>query len=148
MKKKFGIEFDGGEKYTGSLFEQEAPETCRIFWGALPFEAKIVHAAFTGFTLFFPVEFKVNKVENPFVCGGQPGDLFMNVYATPMIFEGKTPREEIIIPYSRTGMFWKWGGWLTSNYFGKLDQNNMNEFYQTGRRIKENGSEMIKISKA
>jgi len=148
MEKLFKIEFDRGGRFQGKLLEAEAPETCQAFWQALPFEGKIVHAAFTGFTMFFSVDFKVGKVENPYVCGGQAGDLLLNAYATKMVFEGKIPRDEIVIPYSRAGLFWKWGGWLPSNLFGKMVKSDMEELYRVGRRLKEDGAEIIRLSRA
>jgi len=147
MDKLFKIEFERGGFFQGKLLETEAPTTCQKFWEVLPFEGRIVHAAFTGLTMFFPVDFKVGKVENPYVCGGQAGDFFLNSYATPMVFEGRIPRDEIIIPYSRAGLFWKWGGWLPSNLFGKIIESDLEGLYRVGRRVKEGGSEVIRLSK-
>ena len=147
MDKLFQIEFSGGEAIMGKLLEVEAPETCHKFWESLPFEGKIIHGAFTGFTMFFFVEFKVGKVENPYVCGGQAGDLFLNTYATKGLLEGKPLKEEIIIPYSKSGMFWHWAGPLPSNYFAKLADGNADELYTIGRRLKEEGAEALRLSK-
>lgn len=147
MDKLFQVEFGGGEKIIGKLLEVEAPETCRQFWGSLPFEGKVLHGAFTGFTMFFFVELKVGKVENPYLCGGKPGDMFLNTYATKGLLEGKPLREEIIVPYSTSGVFWHWAGPLPSNYFAKLADTSAQELYKIGRRLKEKGAETIKISR-
>ena len=146
MHRIFQIEFGGGEKFQGRLLEKEAPETCEKFWEALPFEGKILHGSFTGFTMFFFVEFKVGKVENPFIGGGQAGDVFLNTYANQGLFEGKPLHEEIILPYSKSGFFWNWAGWLPSNYFGKMNED-LDVLYRVGRRLKEDGAEIIRLSK-
>jgi hypothetical protein len=92
------------------------------------------------------VEFKVGKIENPVVSGAQPGDLILNTYANKGLFEGKPLHEEIILPYSKTGVFWNWAGLLPSNLFGKIDRG-LEGFYHVGRRLKENGMEIISLSK-
>jgi len=147
MDKLFQIEFGGGEKMRGKLLDVEAPDTCHQFWESLPFEGKVIHGAYTGFTMFFFVPFKVGKVENPYICGGQPGDLLLNTYATKALYEGKPLHEEIIIPYSTTGVAWHWGGPLPSNYFAKLGDGYAQELYKIGRRLKVKGAEIIRLSK-
>lgn len=146
MNKTFQLEFSGGGKFVASLLEVEAPETSQIFWEALPFDGKIIHGSFTGFTMFFYVEFKVGKVENPFITGAQPGDMLLNTYANRGLFEGKPLRQEILLPYSGGGIFWNWAGWLPSNYFAKV-RADLDRLYSIGRRIKEHGAEIIRLSK-
>jgi len=146
MDKLIHIVFSGGGKFQAKLLETEAPETCKKFWGALPFESKIAHGSFTGFTLFFFVEFKVGRVENPFIAGAQPGDLFLNTYVNEGLLDGKPLDEEIIIPYGRGGIFWNWGGWLNSNLFAKII-GDFNQLYHIGKRIQEHGAEVIRLSK-
>jgi hypothetical protein len=146
MNRYFQIEFSGGGKFQAELLETEAPKTSEMFWSALPFEGKIVHGSFTGFTLFSFVDFKVGKVENPFIIGDQPGYLFLNTYANEGLFDGKQLHEEIIIPYLNGGIFWNWGGLLPSNLFAKINEN-IEQLYPIGRRIQEHGAEIIRYSK-
>ena len=146
MSATVQIKFSGGGNFRAQLLESEAPETCASFWEALPFEGKILHGSFTGLTLFFFVEFAVAKVENPYVTGARPGCLLLNTYANKGLFEGKTLHEEIILPYSTTGIFWNWGGMLPSNHFAQI-QDSLDKLYTVGRRLKEHGAEIISLSK-
>ena len=146
MDQTVQIRFSGGGEFQARLLNAEAPETCAKFWDALPFEGKALHGLFTGFTLFSFVEFKVEKIENPFFVGAGPGDLLLNTYANKCLARGKPMHEEIVLPYSTTGVFWNWGGPLPSNYFGKI-QDNLDSLYRIGRRIAGNGSETIFFSK-
>jgi hypothetical protein len=146
MSRIFQIEFSRGGRFSARLLEEEAPETCQQFWEALPFDGKVFHGSFNGFTFGFYVEFKVGKVENPHVTGGQAGDLFLNTYANKLLFKGKELKEEVYLPYAKGGIFWNYGGPAPCNHFAKIE-GNMEELYRIGRRIHENGAEMIHLSK-
>jgi hypothetical protein len=146
MSRIFQIEFSRGGKFLAKLLEEEAPETCQKLWEALPFEGKVFHGSFNGFTVGFYVEFKVGKIENPFVTGGQAGDFFLNTYANKLLFKGKELKEEVYLPYYKGGIFWNYGGGAPCNYFARMYEN-LDKLYHIGRRIHENGSEIIYLSK-
>jgi len=146
MDRIFQLELSRGGKFLAKLFDEEAPETCQKFWESLPIEGKIFHGSFNGFTVGFYVEFKVGKVENPFVTGGQAGDLFLNTYANKLLFKGKELREEVYLPYYKGGIFWNYGGVAPCNHFARI-QENLDKLYHIGRRIHEEGSEIIYLSK-
>jgi hypothetical protein len=146
MSRVFQIQFSRGGRFPVRLLEEEAPETCQKFWEALPFEGKVFHGSFNGFAVCFYVEFKVGKVENPFVAGGKPGDLYLNTYANKIIFKGKELKEEVYLPYGSGGLFWNYGGWAPCNHFAAIHEP-QDQIYAIGRRIHEQGAEIISLSK-
>jgi hypothetical protein len=46
--KTIVVEFERGGKFTGRLFERDAPQNCKMLWDALPLEGQAGHTIWSG----------------------------------------------------------------------------------------------------
>lgn len=62
--KKIVVEFEKGGKFTGELYEKEAPKNSKMIWDALPFEGQAWHGIWSGHGVLVKTPFNP-AVENP-----------------------------------------------------------------------------------
>jgi len=58
------VEFEKGGRFTGELFEKEAPGNSKMIWDALPFEGQACHVIWSGHGVMVKTPFKPAE-ENP-----------------------------------------------------------------------------------
>jgi hypothetical protein len=147
MAKKMGIEFERGGKFVATLREDEAPETTKGVWDALPIEVAVKHAAFSGQVFFAFVDFKLKKIEDP-RCVLQPGDILFNTQLTPLGPANKPVPNEIAFVYGPYNFIVAAPGIPTApNYFAKITEGSLEELYQIGVRVREKGMEKVTFKK-
>ena len=59
MVRQIEIEFERGGKFTATLLDDEAPQTCKILWEHLPIEGSAAQARYGGEEFFFKTNLEI-----------------------------------------------------------------------------------------
>ncbi len=131
---KIRMEFERGGAIEGTLFEDQAPATCRSIVDALPHEAGVLHAMWAGEEIFFsdfPAKF---EYENP-TLEVKPGALAMVPESSSFcVFYGRSiPRKAVDETVEVT-------------VFGQVDD--VAAMAEIGERVRKQGVEKVRVVKA
>lgn len=129
---KIRMEFERGGVVMGTLFEDQAPQTCRKVIQALPYTGEALHAMWAGEEIFFggfPAKF---EPENPTIQV-KPGALAMVPGSSSFcVFYGRAiPRKSVDQTVEVT-------------VFGQVDD--VPAMADIGRRVRRQGVEKMTIS--
>lgn len=129
---KIRMEFERGGVITGTLFEDQAPETCRRVLEALPHTAEAIHAMWAGEEIFFnafPARFEPEKA----TIQVMPGALAIVPGSSSFcVFYGRAiPRKAV----DQT---------VDVNVFGQVDD--VPAMAEIGKRVRRKGVEKMTIS--
>lgn len=155
MGREIEISFERGGTFGAELLEHLAPETCQAVWDALPLAEPVLHGAFSGQVFFCDLPFRFSKIENPYVLGVSPGDLFLSAHPLPITLsviaettdDVRVPNE-ILVAYGTKVLFWHWAGWAPMNHFGRVISSNLPELEEIGKRLRRQGMEKMTIRRA
>jgi hypothetical protein len=130
---KIRMEFEKGGVIEGTLFEDQAPKTCKAFLEALPHEHVIGHAMWAGEEIFFdgfPGKF---EYEHP-TQKVDPGDLAMVPQSSAFcVFYGRSmPRKAV-------------DEGIDVTVFGKVDD--IPGMAEISRRVRTQGWEKVRLTK-
>ena len=133
---KIIMEFERGGRISCTLLEKEAPKTCRIVLDALPTENEILHAMWAGEEIFFdgfPAKEPIGPEHATRNVTG--GDVAMVTGGKSFcIFYGRSiPRRSVDEE-------------IDVNVFARVDQ--VEEMAAIGKRVRRQGVEKVRISKA
>lgn len=141
--KKMEIEFERGGKFVAELLEDAAPETSTAVWNNLPIEKKIYHVVWSGRCIYVEVDFRVEKVENPF-RHFDPGEIVFNTHNICSGPVNDPYRDEILIVYGDRNFLTDTMGIPSyPNRFAKIVEGDLKELAAIGPRIREKGVEKV-----
>jgi len=129
----------GGQVFKARLLEVEAPKTCEAFLGRLPIEGDVIHARWSGESVWFPMD-RVGieaPAENQ-TCHPSRGDL--------LYYPGGVSEKELLIPYG-SAIFSSKVGLLQGNHFASVTDG-LDRLTEMGRKVLWEGAQKIRIEKA
>lgn len=134
MATKLVLDFERGGRITCTLFEKEAPKTCKLVLDTLPVENEVIHAQWAGEEIFFngfPAKQEMG-LENA-TRKMTPGDIAYNAPSKSFcIFYGRSiPRKAVDAE-------------IDVNVFARADQ--VEEMAAIGKRVRRQGVEKVRIS--
>lgn len=90
-----------GECAVAEILDDEAPEVCKLVWGILPVETKVIHGMYSGAEVFALLDNpKPAPPEN--LCQlPLPGELLYFYDASSNVANSKKPVAEIVLVYGR-----------------------------------------------
>lgn len=148
MRRRIELEFDNGQVFFAELLEEEAPETCRQVWGALPIETELGHTISHGMVLNVrTAALGVKHQENPRVFGMSVGDIVLNT----MLDNFNEPRSgwQQIGIICGPAMYLSYRvGWEPANLFAHVVEGSLNELVAIWRDVHHNGAQRIGIRQA
>jgi hypothetical protein len=126
----------GGQRFEAKLLEAEAPKTCGAFLARLPIEGRVIHARWSGESVWFPMDGvgidvpAENQTSHP-----SRGDL--------LYYPGGISEKELLIPYG-SALFSSKVGQLRGNHFASVTEG-LDELPEMGRRVLWEGAQKIRI---
>lgn len=154
MAKKIFLEYENGVRAIATLLENDAPETCKVLWGALekPVTMQCLHAMYAGPEVMvgLPAEaqnFEPASVppENQQVIPA-PGDLQW-YWQRPMQMEGlQFEWWEIGIFYGRGARTFGPLGWTPVNIWATITEG-LDEFARESAAIRIDGAKQLTIGR-
>jgi hypothetical protein len=146
MAKKIIVDFERGGSISASMLEESAPKSCEIIWNSLPVESRLRHAMWAGEEVFFD-EFPISKempLENAF-HNVKPGAVCC--VASSWLRDGKPSLQKgctsFAIFYGKGKPRKAIDETIDMNCFAHVDDEE--KMAEIGRRMRMQGSEMIKI---
>jgi hypothetical protein len=129
----------GGQGFKARLLESEAPETCRAFLARLPIEGKVIHARWSGESVWFPMDsVGIEAPAENQTCHPSRGDL--------LYYPGGVSEKELLIPYG-SAIFSSKVGLLQGNHFACVTEG-LEKLSEMGRKVLWEGAQKIRIEKA
>jgi hypothetical protein len=138
------IEVQPGEVLRASLLGDAAPKTAEAVWQALPIQAELRHASYSGYSLYIFVDFRVGEPENLLAEDVPSGALVINTQQSSYMVKGEIIPEEIMFVYGPC-RFFNFTGWFPCNHFAQLEPGDLERLAAIGQRIIDNGTETVTI---
>jgi hypothetical protein len=138
------IEVQPGEVLRANLLDDVAPTTAEAVWQALPIQAELRHASYSGYSLYIYVDFRVAEPENLLAEDVPPGALVINTQQSFYMIKGEVIPEEIMFVYGPC-RFFNFTGWFPCNYFAQLEPADLEQLALIGQRIIDNGTETVTL---
>lgn len=117
-----------------NLYESEAPNTCKAFWAAMPFDAKGVQARFAGEEIWIPEGPSLSIPQENATIELKPGELG---------YAPATPRSEVgrsvAIVYGEAKLS------DCVNVFGSIFKDDLARLQQLGEKVWLEGAQMIRF---
>jgi hypothetical protein len=126
----------GGQHFVARLLEAEAPKTCAAFLSRLPIEGKVIHARWSGESVWFPMDSvgievpTENQTSHP-----SRGDL--------LYYPGGISEKELLIPYG-SAIFSSKVGQLQGNHFAVITEG-LKKLPEMGQKVLWEGAQKIRI---
>jgi hypothetical protein len=126
----------GDKRFTAKLLEADAPKTCNAFLSKMPIEGKVIHARWSGESVWFPMEQIGIEVppENQTIHPSR-GDL--------LYYSGGISEKELLITYG-SAIFSSKVGELQGNHFASIT-NGLDDLSSMGRKTLWEGAQTIRI---
>jgi hypothetical protein len=126
-------------RFEARLLEAEAPKTCAAFLTHLPIEGKVIHARWSGESVWFPMDAVGIEVpaENQ-TCHPSRGDL--------LYYPGGLSEKELLIPYG-SAIFSSKVGLLQGNHFAVVTED-LDKLPEIGKKVLWEGAQKIRIESA
>ena len=126
----------GELRFTAKLLEADAPKTCRAFLSKMPIEGKVIHARWSGESVWFPMEQIGIEVppENQTIHPSR-GDL--------LYYSGGISEKELLITYG-SAIFSSKVGELQGNHFASITSG-LDDLSSMGRKTLWEGAQTIRI---
>jgi hypothetical protein len=128
-----------GQCFAARLLDEEAPRTCVAFLSHLPIEGRVIHARWSGESVWFPMDAMGIEVpaENQ-TCHPSRGDL--------LYYPGGVSEKELLIPYG-SAIFSSKVGLLQGNHFACITEG-LDRLPEMGRKVLWAGAQKIRIEEA
>jgi hypothetical protein len=128
----------GGLSFKAQLLEAEAPKTCSAFLSGMPIDGKVIHARWSGESVWFPMDSigidapPENQTSHP-----SRGDL--------LYYAGGISEKELLITYG-SAIFSSKVGQLQGNYFASI-LIGLDKLMEMGKKTLWEGAQPIWIDK-
>ena len=129
----------GGQRFAARLLEAEAPRTCEAFLSRLPIEGKVIHARWSGESVWFPMDpVGIDASAENQTCHPSRGDL--------LYYPGGVSEKELLIPYG-SAVFSSKVGLLQGNHFAVITEG-QEWLAEMGKKVLWEGAQKIRIEEA
>lgn len=126
----------GDQRFAARLLETEAPRTCKAFLSRLPIEGKVIHARWSGESVWFPMNpFNIEVLAENQTCYPSRGDL--------LYYPGGVSEKELLIPYGSV-IFSSKVGLLQGNHFAMVTEG-LDKLPEMGKKVLWEGALKIRI---
>lgn len=126
----------GGYEFTGTLLEEEAPETCKIFKGMLPLKEKFIHVRWSGQGMWIPYgETRLGLDYENHTSHPAKGEF--------LLYPGGISEMEIILAYGRC-LFASQVGQLAGNHFLTITEG-LENLDKLGEKVLWEGAQDLEI---
>ena len=124
--------------FKARLLESEAPKTCRAFLSRMPIEGRVIHARWSGESVWFPMDpLGIDVPAENQTCHPSRGDL--------LYYPGGVSEKELLIPYG-SAIFSSKVGMLQGNHFACVTEG-LEKFPEMGKKVLWEGAQKIRIEK-
>lgn len=155
-EKKLYIRFlDSGVESDINMYWSDAPETCKVIWGALaePIRVPAAHAIFSGPEIMMGLPESAQNFdpvnvprENQTILP-QPGELLW-FYQPKNFFKGMTDEFwEIGMFYGPGGRTFGPTGWIPCNYFGRVAEAGLEAIAAECAKTRTEGLQQVEIGR-
>lgn len=155
-EKKLYLKFlDSGVQSDIEMYWEDAPETCKVIWGALekPIQVPAAHAIFSGPEIMMGLpesaqnfDPKAIPAENQTILP-QPGELLW-FYQPKNYFKGMTDEFwEIGMFYGPGGRTFGPIGWIPCNYFGRINPQRLADIAAECAKTRTHGLQNVEIGR-
>ncbi len=139
IRMKTIILWIGGQRFTARLLEAEAPMTCEAFLLRLPIEGRVIHARWSGESVWFPMDpLGIDVPAENQTCHPSRGDL--------LYYPGGVSERELLIPYG-SAIFGSKVGLLQGNHFAVVTDG-LDKLPGMGKKVLWEGAQKIRIEEA
>ena len=126
----------GGQRFVARLLEAEAPRTCAAFLARLPIEGSVIHARWSGESVWFPMdEVGIDAPAENQTSHPSRGDL--------LYYPGGISEKELLITYG-SALFSSKVGQLQGNHFAVVTEG-LDRLPEMGRKVLWEGAQKIRI---
>ena len=135
--KEFALKI-GGISFKARMLEAEAPNTCEVFLSRMPIDGKVIHARWSGESVWFPMnDIGIDvKPENQTIYPSR-GDL--------LYYSGGVSEKELLITYG-SAVFSSKVGLLQGNHFASI-MDGLERLPEMGKKVLWEGAQPIRIEK-
>jgi hypothetical protein len=135
--KEFALKI-GDISFKARMLESEAPDTCAAFLSRMPIEGKVIHARWSGESVWFPMnDVGIDvKPENQTLYPSR-GDL--------LYYTGGVSEKELLITYG-SAVFSSKVGLLQGNHFASIVEG-LERLPEMGKKVLWEGAQPIRIEK-
>ncbi len=135
--KEFALKI-GGINFKARMLETEAPDTCAAFLSRMPIDGKVIHARWSGESVWFPMnDIGIDvKPENQTLYPSR-GDL--------LYYSGGVSEKELLITYG-SAVFSSKVGLLQGNHFASI-VDGVERLPEMGKKVLWEGAQPIRIEK-
>ncbi len=135
--KEFALKI-GGINFKARMLEAEAPDTCAAFLSRMPIDGKVIHARWSGESVWFPMnDIGIDvKPENQTLYPSR-GDL--------LYYAGGVSEKELLITYG-SAVFSSKVGLLQGNHFASI-VDGVERLPEMGKKVLWEGAQPIRIEK-
>ena len=128
----------GGLKFKALLLETEAPKTCSAFLSRMPIKGKVIHARWSGESVWFPMDsIKIDVPPENQTSHPSRGDL--------LYYSGGISEKELLITYG-SAIFSSKVGQLQGNHFASI-KTGLDKLPEMGKKALWEGAQPISIEK-
>jgi hypothetical protein len=129
----------GDHCFSAKLLEVEAPRTCEAFLSHLPIEGRVIHARWSGESVWFPMDpVGIDAPAENQTCHPSRGDL--------LYYPGGVSERELLIPYG-SAIFSSKVGLLQGNHFAAITEG-LKMLPEMGRKVLWEGAQRIRIEES
>ncbi len=129
----------GGQSFSARLLKAEAPRTCEAFLSRLPIEGKVIHARWSGESVWFPMDpVGIDAPPENQTCHPSRGDL--------LYYPGGVSEKEMLITYG-SAIFSSKVGLLQGNHFAVITEG-IDQLPLMGKKVLWEGAQRIRIEEA
>ncbi len=126
----------GDFEFTGTLLEDVAPETCRVFKAMLPLTSKFIHVRWSGEGIWIPYgDFRTGLEYENHISHPAAGEM--------LLYPGGISEMEIILSYGRCCFACQYGQ-LAGNHFLTITEG-LDRLYEFGRKVLWEGAQELRI---
>jgi uncharacterized protein DUF3830 len=131
------------------LLEDQAPETCRMIWEHLPLEGRTVHGMYSGPELFIRADHLPQVSPENQVHRALPGDVgFWYQEGGRYHSAPAAAAAEVVFIYQRGAAIMGPDGQPTwVNLFAQIRTDDAGAFYETARKVRTEGPQVLRIER-
>jgi hypothetical protein len=147
MTKRLRLSFPSEEVTAiAALLEEEAPETCRILWNALPFQGELNHAIWSGPETYLPIDPGLRAPPEHQTTHPFPGDI--GFYSLPgnRLVDWPDDFAELAFFYGRGARPSMPDGPVAMNLFASIFEN-LEGFTDVCHRIRREGIKVLRVER-
>lgn len=132
------VELRSGDfRFVGTLLEEEAPETCKVFEKMLPLTTQFIHVRWSGEGIWIPYgDLRTGLDYENHTSHPAKGEM--------LLYPGGISEMEIIMAYGRC-TFASQHGQLSGNHFLTITEG-LDQLYDFGRKVLWDGAQDVEIS--